>query len=169
MAQSVCNPPPFLSNLTKMIKSVKITASMNNQETSDSPRVQALRSGIKHVSVTEVRRFFRAIPKENLRDRLLFDLIYHYALRRSEVLLIELGDLDLEKNRIEIHRRKGGDSHPYPLFKGTKHLLTKYLDQPRRAWSKHLFPSRQKLGDPISASLCSSPLPRIRKGGRAAS
>jgi integrase len=136
-----------------MIKSVKITASMSNQGTNGSPQAEAERNRIKHVSVSHVRRFFRAIPSQNLRDRLLFDLIYHYALRRSEVVIIELGDIDLKKDTIEIHRRKGGDSHSYPLFARTKQLLLRYLDEPRRVWSKHLFPSRQKIGEPISASL----------------
>lgn len=136
-----------------MIKSVKIAPSMKSQGTKGSPLVQARRTKIKHVSVNEVRRFFRAIPTQNLRDRLLFDLIYHYALRRSEVVIIELADIDLKRNTIEINRLKGGDSHPYPLFARTKKLVLRYLDQPRRRWSKHLFPSRQKFGEPISASL----------------
>jgi site-specific recombinase XerD len=48
---------------------------------------------------------------------------------------------------------KGGDSHAYPLFSDTKRLVKKYLDEPRRHWTRHLFPSRQRLGQPISASL----------------
>ena len=110
------------------------------------------RTKIKHLSVREVRRFFRAIPQEKLRDRLLFDLIYHYALRRTEACLIHLDNFDIKGNTFEVHRVKNGDSHPYPLFPGTKRLLKAYLDQPREPWTNNLFPSRQRLGEPISAS-----------------
>jgi site-specific recombinase XerD len=51
------------------------------------------------------------------------------------------------------HRLKGSDSHPYPLFPSTKRLLTHYLARPRGPWTRNLLPSRQRIGQPISASL----------------
>jgi site-specific recombinase XerD len=142
--------PDFL----KMKKSVKIYLSSSKEKEIGHMRSSpAWRSTkIKHLSVSEVRRFFRAIPQEKLRDRLLFDLIYHYGLRRTEACLIHLDDFDFKANTFEVHRVKHGVSHPYPLFPGTKRLLTAYLDQPRQHWTNNLFPSRQRLGEPISAS-----------------
>jgi len=142
-----------------MKKSVKIAAALLRREELDRMRgvggtvSKRPKKRIKHLSVREVRRFFGAIPREKLRDRLLFDLIYHYALRRTEACLIRLEDFDLKADVFDVHRLKGGDSHPYPLFPATKRLLVKYLDQPRRFWSRDLFPSRQRVGEPISASL----------------
>jgi site-specific recombinase XerD len=137
-----------------MKKSVKIAAPMRASDSRIAPTSSGKRkTKIKHLSVDEVRRFFRAIPVAKVRDRLLFDLIYHYALRRTEACLLQLEDFNLKGNTIEVHRLKGSDGHPYPLFPSTKRLYTEYLAQPRRVWTRDLFPSRQRLGEPISASL----------------
>ena len=137
-----------------MKKSVNIAFPMH----ASKPKAPAAKSGrrktkIKYFSVAEVRRLFRAIPKKKLRDRLLFDLIYHYALRRTEACLLRLEDFNLKANTVEVHRLKGSDSHSYPLFPTTKRLVTEYLAQPRTEWTRHLFQSRQRHGEPISASL----------------
>jgi integrase/recombinase XerD len=136
-----------------MIKSVKITASMESSRSDSLTRKGAKKTKIKHLSVREVRSLFGAIPADNLRDRLLFHLIYRYALRRSEAARIRLRDFDIEADLFHVHRLKGGDSHRYPLFPDTKRLLRRYIDKPRALWTSHLFPSRQRTGQPISASL----------------
>jgi integrase/recombinase XerD len=136
-----------------MIKSVKIGSPMGSSRSQSNGREGGGNAKIKHLSVREVRSLFRVIPPANLRDQVLFHLIYRYALRRTEACLIQLDDFDFRANLFQVHRLKGGESHSYPLFPDTKRLVRKYLDQPRRYWSRHLFPSRQRLGEPISASL----------------
>lgn len=136
-----------------MKKSVKIESSMKaNDPGVPRGKTAKQKTPIKHLSVAEVQRLFRAIPREKLRDRLLFDLIYHYGLRRTEACLLKLEDVDLKRNTIEVHRLKGSDSHSYPLFPSTKVLLTQYLGEQRRLWTRDLFPSRQRLGHPICDS-----------------
>jgi integrase/recombinase XerD len=144
---------PLNSYLTKMQKSVKITVPMRSKRTRLTRRDSGGMVQVKHLSVREVRALFRAIPKPKLRDQVLFHLIYRYALRRSEACLIEISDFDFKANLFYVRRLKGGESHGYPLFPDTKRLLQKYLDQPRRHWTRHLFPSRQRPGEPISDSL----------------
>lgn len=139
--------------LTKMNKSVKIASLMGQNGSRSGSRKGGRKAKIKHLSVKEVRRLFQVIPKQNLRDQVLFHLIYRYALRRTEACLIQLGDFDFKADLFEVRRLKGGESHSYPLFPDTKRLVRKYLDQPRRYWTRHLFPSRQRLGQSISASL----------------
>ena len=39
---------------------------------------------IRYLDQAAVQRFFKAIPKDALRDRLLFGLIYRFGLRASE-------------------------------------------------------------------------------------
>lgn len=135
-----------------MIKSVKIAASMDTDDNGSKPQQRAKKKKVKHLSLREVRTLFRVIPAENLRDRLLFHLIYRYALRRSEACRIQLKDFD--GTYLHVRRLKGGDSHRYPLFPDTKRLLRRYLDKPRGSvWATYLFPSRQRVGKPISASL----------------
>jgi site-specific recombinase XerD len=141
--------PDFL----KMNKSVKIARSVKAKSSQAGRKSSNQKRKIKHLSVDDVRRFFRAIPAVKIRDRLLFDLIYHYGLRRTEACLLQIESFNLRKGTVDIHRLKGSDSHPYPLFPSTKRLLTTYLSRPRGPWTRNLFPSRQRVGQPISASL----------------
>jgi integrase len=168
LGQSVIGqPPPFLSSdFPKMNKSVKNGSLMRGNHSTAAPKTSNRKNKIKHLSLDEVRRLFRAIPKTKLRDRLLFDLIYHYALRRTEACLLQVADFDLKRNTIEVHRLKGSDGHPYPLFPSTKQLLKDYLGQPRAAWTRHLFPSRQRVGQPISASLVAHSFRQYAKAAR---
>jgi len=105
----------FYPNLTKMQKSVKIIRLPADQDEvtrllSDGPS-----RTVKYLSVEAVRKVFEQIPSSNLRNRLLFDLIYHYGLRRQEECNLMLADLDLGAATIEIRRLKGGESKPYPF------------------------------------------------------
>ena len=154
--------PDFL----KMNKNVKIGSLMRGKTSKTAQKTSKRKNKVKHLSLDEVRRFFRAIPMAKLRDRLLFDLIYHYALRRTEACLLQLGDFDLRKNTIEVHRLKGSDGHSYPLFPSTKTLLKDYLGHPHPTWTRHLFPSRQRAGQPISASLVAHSFRQYAKAAR---
>jgi site-specific recombinase XerD len=148
---------PLNPYLTKMNKSVKIGASMSAKTSGNGrPASTEKKRKFKHLSVDEVRRLFRVIPAKKIRDRLLFDLIYHYGLRRTEACLLQVEDFNPRKNTIVVHRLKGSDSHPYPLFPSTVRLLGQYLAEYRepehRTSTRSLFPSRQRAGRPISAS-----------------
>jgi site-specific recombinase XerD len=137
-----------------MQKSVKIgTLSTPREEVRKLLVADGPSRTVKYLSVESVRRLFREIPRDNLRDRLLFDLIYHYGLRRTEACRISVADFDFTADTFEVRRLKGGESKPYPLFPATKRLLRQYLDVPRAVWTPHLFQSRQRVGAPISASL----------------
>lgn len=151
------SPSRLYPNLTKMEKSVKIAASMGTAKLGASANRSSGNRKIKHLSVEEVRRLFREIPEDKIRDRLLFDLIYHYGLRRSEACLLQIEDFNLRRNTIHVRRLKGSETHPYPLFPSTRRLLKRYLagyrDPEHHTWTRNLFPSRQRVGKPISASL----------------
>ena len=148
----------MIPDLTKMQKSVKIASSMQEKHSAAEAKPFAKPNRkIKHLTVEEVRRLLRIIPRAKIRDRLLFDLIYHYGLRRTEACLLQIENVNLRRNTIHVHRLKGSDSHSYPLFPSTKRLLGEYLaqirDPERHLWTRDLFPSRQRIGKPISASL----------------
>src|SRR6476469_4826872 len=76
---------------------------------------------IKYLTKDEVERLFRVIPKRNVRDVLLFDLVYRYGLRRSEASRLTLNDV--RDDKIWIARRKHGRSNAYPLHPRTRALL----------------------------------------------
>ena len=97
----------------------------------------------------EVRRFFLQIPKRNLRDRVLFDLMYRHGLRRTEAARLKLSDVDLRENTIRIDRLKRSRSGVYRLYPTSARLLRQYLKG--REKREYLFPGR-RAGKHISAT-----------------
>lgn len=98
----------------------------------------------------EVERFFGAIPRENSRDRLLFEVIYRHGLRRLEAARIRRDHLT--DGRIWITRVKGGVSGEYPIHPTTRRLLWAYLSDRGDDPNPHLFTSRQSGLAPLSAT-----------------
>jgi integrase/recombinase XerD len=104
-----------------------------------------------YLTKQEVERFFAAIPARNTRDRLLFDVIYRYGLRRLEAALIRRRE-HLSDGRIWITRAKGGNSGEYPIHPTTRRLLWAYLHDRREDGRPYLFASRQSGSEPLSPS-----------------
>jgi integrase len=105
---------------------------------------------LAYLAKSEVERLFASIAPERARDRLLFDLMYRYGLRRLEAGLLRREHLT--DGRIWITRVKGGVSGEYPIHPLTRRLLWSYLSM-RRDENPCLFPSRQDAGRPLSASM----------------
>src|SRR5690348_5635508 len=132
-----------------MRKSVKIALLRGAASKMNGP--QPVVSGVfAYLGKAEVERFFAAIPAENPRDRLLFDLMYRHGLRRLEVGLLRREHLS--DGRIWITRVKGGISGEYPVHPMARRLLWDYLST-RDDENPHLFPSRQDDRRPLSASM----------------
>jgi integrase len=87
----------------------------------------------------EVRRFFLKV--RNLRDRVLFDLIYRHGLRRGEAARLRVEDIDLREMTIRIQRLKGSRSGVYRLHPTSVRLLRAYSRQ-RSIDNPFLFPGR---------------------------
>jgi integrase/recombinase XerD len=122
-----------------MGKSVKMARFKRKTEGMDVVALAARRQ-IVYLSKAEVERFFAAIPRENSRDRLLFDMIYRYGLRRREAALIRLEHIS---ERIWINRLKGGIPGEYPIHPCTRRLLWAYLNERDSDDSPYLFVTRQ--------------------------
>jgi site-specific recombinase XerD len=103
---------------------------------------------IAYLTREEAERFFRSIPQGNLRDRLLFDLIYRHGLRRGESGLLTLDDV--RGGKIWIARLKRGVSGGYPLHPRSKQLLRGYLGIRPADGSSFLFRGRRRSGAPLS-------------------
>jgi site-specific recombinase XerD len=133
-----------------MGKSVNFTG--HTQETDRMHLVEPATAGqLEYLSKIEVERFFAAIPDAASRDRLLFDAIYRYGLRRTEAALIRREHLS--EGRIWITRLKGGVSSEYPIHPNTRRLLWAYLNQRGVDENPYLFVSRQGAHRPLSASM----------------
>ena len=106
---------------------------------------------VKYLTTAETETFFRAIPEDNARDQLMFDLIYRHGLRRTEAALLRIGNV--QGDRIWIGRVKQGVSGEYPLHPSTQKLLTAYVDARRPSEKSYLLMSRQSKGNrPLSPS-----------------
>lgn len=136
------------TEFTKMGKSVKIAS-----RTGQRPRMHvvelAVTRQIAYLMKGEVERVFAAISSEDARDRLLFDVIYRYGLRRQEAALIRREHVG---ERIWITRLKGGVSGEYPIHPNTRRLLWEYLEQLGPEMRPYLFVTRQSDAGPMSAS-----------------
>jgi integrase/recombinase XerD len=98
-------------------------------------------SRIKYLEKEDVYRLFAVIPAENLRDRVLFDLIYHHGLRRIEVTWVRKEWLS--NGRIWIKRAKKGISQEYNLHPDSKELIKLYLRQRGEDRNPFLFVGRE--------------------------
>lgn len=106
------------------------------------------RRQLAYFTKEEVERFFAVLPPMDGRDRLLFDVIYRYGLRRQEAALIRREHVT---ERIWITRVKNGVSGEYPIHPITRRLLWEYLGQ-RAAGGPYLFATRQSGIRPMSSS-----------------
>lgn len=104
---------------------------------------------LAYLTKVEVERLFATIPQVDGRNRLLFDVMYRYGLRRQEAALIRREHVG---ERIWITRIKGGVSGEYPIHPTTRRLLWEYLQQLGPASRSYLFTTRQSDSRPMSAS-----------------
>jgi len=105
---------------------------------------------ISYLNKQQVEAFFAAIPTTNVRDRLLFHLIYTYGLRRREAAAIRREHLT--DGRIWITRVKRGISGEYPVTPETRQMLGSYLADRGDDERPYLFVTRQSGNAPISPS-----------------
>lgn len=104
---------------------------------------------LAYLTKEEVERFFAAIASKDGRDKLLFDVMYRYGLRRQEAALIRREHIGA---RIWITRLKGGISSAYPIHPTTRRLIWEYFEQLGDDTHPFLFVTRQSAMRPMSAS-----------------
>jgi integrase/recombinase XerC len=82
----------------------------------------------KYLTQAELTRFHKTVRRGgNLRDLVLFGLMYRFGLRVSEAVALQLEDLDLSRQRIRIRRSKGGETKEYQLPRDLVPLLRRYM------------------------------------------
>lgn len=112
-----------------------------------------LRQKIKILSDSEVASFMDNC--KNLRDYAMFSIFLSIGLRKSEVINIKLQDLDLDNNKVVVHR-KGGKIVSKPLTPMVVEAIKLYLKKFRRkkfpnCRYDNLFISN--LGNPMSQNV----------------
>jgi type 1 fimbriae regulatory protein FimB len=116
---------------------------------------------IKYFDDYEVKKFFAVVKKEgNIRNLLFFKFLYHYGMRISECVSIELADIkpDLKQPlELYVRRIKEGISRHYPLnFEDAKILsrwLRKRKSYPNAEGNDFLFITSRSLSAPMTDHL----------------
>jgi len=103
---------------------------------------------VKYLTQSQVKQLFQMISSP--RDKLMFNMMYKYGLRASEVGLLRWNDIDLNEKKVMIWRLKGGISGKYSLFPDTIVLIKEWLIHKPKNYP-YLFISREKR--PISRSM----------------
>jgi integrase/recombinase XerD len=82
-----------------------------------------------------------ASPYYKERDLALINIMAKSGLRRAEIISLNVGDIDLEKNRIRV-KRKGGNTVNVFIHKELKEDIERYLETIDRNGNEPLFTSR---------------------------
>jgi len=97
---------------------------------------------IKYLTQAELKRLLSVITSK--RDKAIFLVAYQHGLRASEVGMIKLADIDLERGRIRIERLKGSLGGEYPLQEAEINALKSWLEERNYNGIPCLFPSQRK-------------------------
>lgn len=85
---------------------------------------------IKYLNEQELRQFFDVVKKKgNVRNELLFKLIFHLGLRVSEALSLKLGDFHSKLIEAKVERLKNGISRTLPLCAEDIKLLKRWREK----------------------------------------
>src|ERR1700675_1476003 len=79
---------------------------------------QAERSNsLKHLTEDELLEVFEIARRRSTRDHALLIVCFQHALRASELISLQLGDIDWRNFEITIQRLKGSLKTTQPLFR----------------------------------------------------
>lgn len=92
--------------------------------------------GIEFLTLDEIKKIINCA--DNIKEKALIWLMFSKGLRASEVSLIKISDIDLEKRRIYIRRLKNSISNILPLTDEDIYYLKKYLKK-RKSNLEYLF------------------------------
>lgn len=100
---------------------------------------------IKYLTQDELKNLLKVI--ESKRDKAIFLLAYRHGLRASEIGVLKVEGVDMERGRIRINRLKHSQGGEYPMELDEMKVLKAWLKE-RKDGNLCLFPSRR--GTPIS-------------------
>lgn len=96
---------------------------------SANPPIPKSRPCLTVLSVREVRQLLSA--GSVLRDRVLLSLLYDTGMRRSELVSLELRDLDFDRCRISIRQGKGRKGRYVPFSVNMQKGIRRYMEEYR--------------------------------------
>lgn len=104
------------------------------------------------IDIEDINDIFDAIPEEDLRAKVIFEILYGTGARRFEVAKIRVRDINFKRKYIKI-LGKGNKERLVPINEHALVLIQKLINQnENKEW---LFPSTQNEGKCISIRLVS--------------
>lgn len=115
----------------------------------------------------EINRFLDAIRIHNdrgMRNRAVCELMYSSGLRISEVIKIEMSDIDLSERILTVREGKGEKDRYVPFSELSAMFLKKYIEGARKRFSKRLPQDEKKyLFLTTSGRMTDSPIRKVFK------
>lgn len=81
---------------------------------------------IRYLDQRQLQRFFDAIPRRALRDRLLFAIIYRFGLRASEACELPSAALNRDRWELTVQGKKNGLRRTYSVPRDLQPLLRRW-------------------------------------------
>ncbi len=137
-----------ISTLKTFFKFLKHKKVIENDPMSFSKGLKFEKKLPQTLSVAVVAKFLDSFKDNDfleLRDHLIFEILYGCGIRSNELINIEDKDIDIENRIIRIEKGKGDKERIVPFNKKVKELLIKYIplrDNIRKSGCVNLLISR---------------------------
>ena len=93
----------------------------------------------------EIRRYYEVVwQTRNMHDLMLIKTLLYTGVRVSELVKIQLGDVDVDRCQIRINQGKGGKDRVVPFPASFKEALALYIADMRANGATYLFESVRK-------------------------
>ena len=100
------------------------------------------------LSYEEISKFLESIDIDTpctQRDRAIYELMYSSALRVSEIVNLNIGDVDLKERILAVRKGKGDKDRYVPFSEVADRFLKKYLSDARKHFLKKLNQECEKI------------------------
>lgn len=84
----------------------------------------------------EIKQIILSIPEQDIRSRLIFEVLYGSGLRKSEAKALKLDDIDYEKRSFNVTDAKTKSSRIVPFNDITYYVLKEYIGIERIKYTK---------------------------------
>ena len=116
------------------------------------------------LSLREIKRLLASCPEtpHGLRDRAILELLYATGIRLSEIVALDIADLDHGERELLIRAGKGEKARILPLTRSAYHQVCHYLKQGReRLASTHPDSAQALLLSRLGRRLCKRALANV--------
>ena len=144
-----------LSALRSFYKFLRFDGRRHDNPTADVPGPKLGTSLPKALTMTDARRLLSTeiaglTEAQRARDRAIIECLYSSGLRRSELLALNVADVDFAERSLRVVRGKGGKERFVPVTHAAVDAMTKYLQVRARAKDDAFFLGRG--GERLSGS-----------------